>query len=261
MDTFRKAVLLSLLVGMVIVSGGCPRPDPDAIIDGIEFVWCPSGTFDMGCRIALGDCQLAALPRHEVVFSSGFWISKYEITNLEWWAVMGERHGFDDGNNHPVDNVSWNDAQEFVATLNAHRPDTAYRLPSEAQWEYACRAGATTRYYWGDDPDQTEMDDYAWIPLNSGDESHTVGTRLPNAWGIYDMSGNVWEWTQDRFHGSYIGAPDDGSAWEDGDDTRRVVRGGSFYNDEGCRSDFRAGMPVTDRYGDYGLRLVIIPEV
>ncbi len=159
---------------------------------------------------------------------------------------------------YPVGGVTWDDTQEFIAALNAARPGKNFRLPSEAEWEYACRAGTGTHYFWGDDPDKLRMTGYAWVPANSGDSTHPVGQLEPNAWGIYDMCGNVWEWVQDYWHDSYEGAPGDGSAWETPATNRRCARGGSYYNDTGCPSAFRAGSGISpdSRYADYGFRIV-----
>jgi len=147
-----------------------------------------------------------------------------------------------------------------MTAINALRPGLNFRLPSEAEWEYACRAGTTTPYIWGSAPSSAELDKYAWHDGNSGGDTHDVGTRQPNAWGIFDMYGNVWEWVQDSGHPDYNGAPADGSAWEDAGAANRVARGGSFYNGGGCRSAFRAIMDATGIWGDYGFRIVKVPD-
>ncbi|MFM6439528.1 MAG: formylglycine-generating enzyme family protein, partial [Microcystis panniformis] len=135
-----------------------------------------------------------------------------------------------------------------------------YRLPTEAEWEYACRAGTTTRYYFGDDANQ--LGDYAWYDGNSQRTTHPVGQKKPNAWGLYDMSGNVWEWCEDDWHDNYIGAPKDGSAWfikNDNRSHRKCPRGGSWFNNPGnCRSAFRSSNHRRDNdYNDLnGFRVV-----
>jgi formylglycine-generating enzyme required for sulfatase activity len=129
--------------------------------------------------------------------------------------------------------------QEFIKKLNENESTDKYRLPSEAEWEYACRAGTTTRYSFSDD--ESELGKYAWYDDNSEGRTHPVGQKEPNSWGLYDMHGNVWEWVQDEWHVSYDGAPDDGSAWESGDDADRVFRGGCWFNFARlCRSAFRS---------------------
>ena len=149
---------------------------------------------------------------------------------------MGNNPSNFKGEDRPVESVSWKDVQEFVKKLNEKEGTDKYRLPSEAEWEYACRAGTQTRYSFGDD--ESKLNEYAWYDKNSGSETHPVGQKKPNPWGLYDMHGNVWEWVQDRWHGDYNGAPSDGSAWEDGSGSDRVDRGGSWINyARYCRSD------------------------
>jgi formylglycine-generating enzyme required for sulfatase activity len=135
--------------------------------------------------------------------------------------------------------VSWDDSQRFLHALNQRVPGLDLRLPSEAQWEYACRAGSTSP--WCFDGDETGLGEYAWHSANAGRETHPVGQKRPNAWGLYDCHGNVWEWVQDTWHESYEGSPDDGSPWESSQaDANRVIRGGSWYDyARFCRSAYR----------------------
>jgi len=181
-------------------------------------------------------------------------------------------------NNNPVETISWNEVQDFIKKLNKKESTTIYRLPSEAEWEYAARAGTTTQYSFGDG--ESELGEYAWYDENSGSRSpkkgdyfsydkddwlknkwngktHPVGQKNPNLWGLYDMHGNVWEWVQDEWHDSYEGAPTDGSAWEDGSGANRVIRGGSWYYDAGnCRSANRCGDDPGFRGSYLGFRLL-----
>lgn len=134
-----------------------------------------------------------------------------------------------------------------------------YRLPCEAEWEYVCRAGTTTRYSFGDD--ESKLGDYAWYSENSGSETHPVGQKKPNSWGLYDMHGNVLEWCQDKWHDNYNGAPSDGSSWdESGSSSLRVYRGGSWSRNAGdCRSAIRYYDVPDFRYGFLGFRLLKNP--
>ena len=135
-----------------------------------------------------------------------------------------------------------------------------YRLPTEAEWEYACRAGTTTRYYFGDDASQ--LGDYAWYSANSQSKTHPVGQKKPNAWGLYDMSGNVWEWCEDDWHDNYIGAPTDGSAWLINNDNRshlKCLRGGSWFESPNlCRSAYRSGNLPDGVYNFNGFRVACV---
>ena len=263
----KRATLFTAVIIAATTLLGLPGCDtPDTVIDAMQFVWCPPGTYLMGRSPDDPAGYYREEPQHAVTFANGFWISKYEITQDQWEAVMGGSPSHFSGcrygksGNRPVETVTWNDTQTFVAALNALRPGMNFRLPSEAEWEYACRAGTTTPYIWGTAPSDTELDKYAWYDGNSGDDTHDVGTKLPNAWGIHDMYGNVWEWVQDSGHTDYNGAPADGSAWEDPGAVNRIARGGSFYNGTGCRSSFRAMMDGSGAFGDYGFRIVKVPD-
>jgi formylglycine-generating enzyme required for sulfatase activity len=162
--------------------------------------------------------------------------------------------------NLPADNVSWDECQEFCRKLSAQTRETA-RLPTEAEWEYACRAGTTTLYSFGNS--QRRLGEYAWSTENSDLKTHPVGTRKPNGWGLYDMHGNVWEWCEDVFHDGYNGAPNDGSAWvsEGGSTDYRVLRGGSWgFPWWALGSSHRYPGPATpgqDGHGAVGFRVVV----
>ncbi len=220
----------------------------------ITMCWIPPGSFDMGSPEGEQDRYSDEGPVHRVRFAEGFWMSKHEITQGQWEAVMGDNpaHGRGVGDDYPVYYVSWDDIQEFESAL-----ENTFRLPSEAEWEYACRAGTTTRFYWGDDRDYEAIDDYAVYRDNDLDGTANVGTKRPNAWGLYDMSGNVWEWCEDVWHDNYNGAPENGDAWVDGgDQRRRVLRGGSWISrPDNCRSAFRYYSNPGYRYYGIGFRL------
>lgn len=234
------------------------------------FVWVPAGSFDMGRYTNEQDSYETESPQHEVTFENGFWLGKYEVTQAQWQAIMnttpwsGGSYTLSDPNS-PAVYVSWTDCQSFATALNAHITNTAQgaatvRLPSEAEWEYACRAGTTTRFYWGDDPSYTTINNYAWWYGNAYDAmeqyAHIVGLKLPNAWGLYDMSGNVREWCEDVYHSSYTGAPSDGSVWVSPTGSLVVARGGSWFDiGANCRSANRVSGSTSTGNFEVGFRL------
>jgi len=222
---------------------------------GMEFVLIPAGEFEMGSPSAEEDRSVLEGPVHTVKIEKAYYLGKYEVTQKQWREVMGSNPSYFKGDDLPVENMPWIDAQEFVMKLNEKEGTDKYRLPSEAEWEYAARAGTTTRYYFGNDA--SDLGNYEWYFSNSGRRTHSVGQKEPNPWGLYDIHGNVFEWVQDRWHNTYDGAPTDGSAWEDGISPYRVSRGGSCNFDAGiCRSanrNFDAPLP---HRSDTGFRLL-----
>jgi formylglycine-generating enzyme required for sulfatase activity len=214
----------------------------------------PAGKFLMGSSESDSE-----KPPHQVKVNS-FAIGKYPITQAQYQAVMGNNPSYFKNNpQNPVEQVSWNDAQAFCQKLSQITGKT-YRLPTEAEWEYACRAGTTTRYYFGDNDNQ--LGNYAWYYGNSNDTTHPVGQKKPNGWGIYDMSGNVWEWCEDNWHDSYAGAPNDGTAWIDNDNrsqSRKCLRGGSWINyPDSCRSANRVRNYPVNHGSHYGFRVACV---
>jgi formylglycine-generating enzyme required for sulfatase activity len=167
------------------------------------------------------------------------------------------KKAFDEGwgrADRPVINVSWEDATAYAQWLS-ERTGQQYRLPTEAEWEYAARAGSKSAYSFGDDP--SRLGEYAWLSSNSGDKTHPVGKKKPNAWGLYDMHGNVWEWVEDEWHDTYERAPADGSAWVGNKSSvGRVMSGGSWYDSARyCRAAYRSSYSPDFRNGDLGFRL------
>jgi formylglycine-generating enzyme required for sulfatase activity len=221
----------------------------------ITMVWIPPGSFMMGSPGDELGREGDEGPVHRVTFASGFWMGKYELTQQQWTVVMGSNPASDYGvgDNYPVYNVSWNDIQNFESALG-----NEFRLPSESEWEYACRAGTTARFYWGDDPSYIQIGNYAWYDGNSGGSTHLVGQKTANNWNLYDMAGNVLEWCEDRYHYNYNGAPTDGSSWAGGDENYPVLRVGSFANDGRCcrSADRSRNRPI---HIDEGFRLVCNP--
>jgi formylglycine-generating enzyme required for sulfatase activity len=221
----------------------------------MEFLLIFPGEFDMGSSSNEPMRNDNEEPVHHVKISKSFYIGKYEVTQKQWRDVVGSSPSSFKGDNLPVEQVSWNDVQEFIKKLNEKEGSNKYRLPSEAEWEYAARAGTTSRYSFGDD--ESILGDYAWYHSNSGSKTHDVGQKKPNPWGLYDMHGNVWEWVQDNWHGDYNGAPTDGSSWESG--SYRVFRGGGWRNlARRCRSADRNYVDPGSRSHYIGFRLLRI---
>ena len=245
-----KAEFLNLCKAVARLAGKGQQPDPEPVSAPIsstmpfaditprpknarlpfepEMIEIPAGTFQMG-----GNRYKSEQPIHTVTFAKPFKLGKYPVTFAEYDAYA-EQTGCEKPDDEdwgrdqrPVIHVSWQDAVDYASWLS-EMTGKAYRLPSEAEWEYACRAGSTTEFFWGNNI--SEAEEFAWFD----DISHTEGTRpvcqlKPNPNGLYDITGNVWEWVQDDWHDNYQGAPNDGSAWKTGDTLRRVLRGGSIY--------------------------------
>lgn len=213
----------------------------------MEFVWIPSGSFQMG---GLGDRD--EQPVH-LVTVKGFWLGKHEVTQGQYLQVMSKNPSQFRGAYNPVEQVSWEDTQEFIEVMQ-RKTGLAVRLPSEAEWEYACRAGDTCDNY--SDPD-VHLEQSAWFSENSKRKTQPVGQLAANPWGLYDMIGNVWEWTQDCYASNYKDVPVDGSAWEAGDHSRRVTRGGSWASDlSNLRPSVRRYSPIATRNSNIGFRVI-----
>ena len=227
---------------------------PKVSLDDImrNMVYVEGGTFTMGATSEQKKPDDDEKPTHRVSLSS-FYIGKYEVTQALWKAVMGSNPSHWKGDNLPVENVSWNDCQTFLLKLNAMTGKN-FRLPTEAEWEFSARGGNWSRGY--QYSGSNVLSDVAWYYDNSGSKTHNVGTKAPNELGIYDMSGNVWEWCQD-WKGSYIGSaqtnpkgPSSGSY--------RVDRGGSWFNFAwSCRVACRYCHTPDYRYFDLGFRLAL----
>jgi formylglycine-generating enzyme required for sulfatase activity len=220
---------------------------------GMQFVLIPAGTFLMGSG-SEEEGDEDEQPRHQVTISQPFYLQITPVTQGQWQRVMGENPSYfqECGEDCPVENVSWNDAQEFIKKLNRLEKTDRYRLPTEAEWEYACRAGNTQSYCFGDG--EAELGQYAWYADNSQKSTHPVGRLKPNAWGLYDMHGNVYEWCQD-WYGEYpsgpVSDPKGPSAGE-----YRVLRGGSWDGEAGdVRSAYRLRLTPGYRYGHEGFRV------
>lgn len=232
------------------VSGGGNYTD---LTTGMEFVWVEGGCYQMGNIFDDGSSD--EKPAHEVCVD-GFYLGKYEVTQGEWQAVMGYNPSyFKDGDNYPVERVIWNEAQDFIGKLNQFSGRT-FRLPTEAEWEYAARSRGKKEKYSGGD----NIKSVAWYNNNSNSESHPVGTKQPNGLGIYDMSGNVAEWCQDWYSSKYYSNSPRNNPQGPSSSLERVPRGGSWYDIKvDVRSTFRFGLTPDRRYDIIGFRLVMFP--
>lgn len=270
----KKILIISILIISIVLFSGCTDKDntqqPDSNIDdltvesgiqnptfdntiGMEFVLIPAGNFYMGSPSDEEGRLINEGPVHEVQIAKAFYMGKYEVTQEEWIEIMGVSPSLLKDDRLPADSISLNQIQEFITKLNERENTDKYRLPSEAEWEYAARAGTTTRYSFGED--ELELDDYAWYGDNKKG-SHPVGQKLPNQWGLYDMHGNVWEVVQDGFHDNYNNAPLDGSVWETAN-RNFISRGGSWDNDANLlRSASRHKNDPGDRNFLTGFRIV-----
>ena len=215
----------------------------------IEFVLIQPGSFMMG-----SDKWGHEMPIHKVTITKPFYMGKYEVTQEQWQQIMGSNPSKFNGPKNPVEMVSWEDCRNFVVKLKALVSSHRFRLPTEAEWEYACRAGSTREYCFGDNA--SDLRDYAWTLANAGSSSHPVGAKKPNEWGLYDMHGNVWEWCADWYAGGYTaGALIDPLGASCG--TSRALRGGSWgIGAPHLRSARRANYSPGDRYNNCGVRVV-----
>lgn len=230
-------------------------------------VWIPAGEFNMGSPIDEPGRDRDEGPVTRVVIPNGFWMGNCEVTQGEFLAIMGTHPSSARGDtNCPVEKVSWYDAMQYCAQRTQHEELSgklpkgyAYRLPTEVEWEYACRAGTVTRFCYGDDKGEFRLAEYAWFVRNGNSTPHPVGTLKPNAWGLHDMHGNVWEWCLDRWEsilpgGSITNLPITAEG------TLRVARGGSWlYEGKACRSANRDDYSPSNRCGDVGFRVVLAP--
>jgi formylglycine-generating enzyme len=230
------------------------------------FRWCEPGTFLMGSPEDEPERESwdnGNETQHPVTLSRGFWIAETTVTQALWEIFMGDNPSRFKGAERPVERVSWDAAQRFINKLNGMKPELQLCLPTEAQWEYACRAGTTTPFYFGDNISTDQVNYNGNFPYNDGRNSEyreqTVGVKSipPNAWGLYQMHGNVWEWCQDGYATEYPSEPvTDPQGAASG--THRVLRGDSWINDgRACRSALRFHRDPADRNRNFGFRLAL----
>ena len=219
----------------------------------IDMVRVEAGTFTMGATAEMEDPYDDERPTHRVTLTNDYYIGKYEVTQALWQTVMGNNPSKFKGDNLPVEQVSWDDCQDFLSKLNRITGKT-FRLPTEAEWEYAARGGNKSRGY--QYSGSNNPSNVAWYDDNSGDKTHAVGTKQPNELGIYDMSGNVWEWCQDWYETYSSSSQVNPTGANSG--SCRVVRGVSWYNNaRDCRLSLRGSNTPDFRSSNLGLRLVL----
>jgi formylglycine-generating enzyme required for sulfatase activity len=257
-----------------------PEPEPEETVNvspatgktyknsiGMEFIEIPAGEFLMGCSKGDTECSVDEKPQHKVKITKSFYIGRFEVTQGQWKKVMGNNpsHFANCAEECPVEQVSWNDIQDYIGKLCEREKQSPckYRLPTEAEWEYAARAGVSTRsptggskYYWGD----TINDAYLWYVNNSGNATHPVGKKKPNAWELYDMSGNVWEWVGDWYDSSYYKNSPSADPKGGNSGGCRSLRGGSWIGSaKSCRFSYRNFNIPVNRNSYHGFRLVLLP--
>jgi formylglycine-generating enzyme required for sulfatase activity len=234
--------------------GNPPKEFTNAI--GMKLVLIPAGEFMMGSPETEEPHSPNKSPQHKVKITKPFYMGATEVTRAQWKAVMGNNpsSGFL-GNDLPVETVSWDDCQAFLKKMSALEGKTC-RLPTEAEWEYACRAGSTTRFNAGDD--DKVLDSVGWYSGNSERKMHPVGQKKPNAWGLYDMHGNVWEWCQDWYGEDYYKSSPAADPTGPAQGAKRVLRGGCWLDvPRGCRSAGRGMIDPGYRGGNFGFRVVV----
>jgi len=224
-------------------------------LTGMEFIWVPGGCFLMGCGGWSEECAKSELPVHEVCVS-GFWMGKYEVTQGQWKKIMGfNPAGFQTVDSFPVEMVSWQNAKDYAGkfgSLTASKIN--FRLPTESEWEFACRSGGHPELYSGG----RDLNSLGWFDANSSGVSHLVGGMAPNGLGIFDMSGNIWEWCEDIYDPlAYAKHPRNNPLWQKGG-SERVIRGGCWYGSaKAARCTSRWSFPITKTRSDLGFRLVV----
>lgn len=248
---------------------------------GMKLKLIPKGTFSMGSPPSeQGSHDDESL--HQVTITQDYYLSVYEVTQAQYKTITGKNPSYFQGKvierhpqtgrvekeisidsaNYPVEQVTWDDAVDFCKRLSdlpqEKQAGRVYKLPTEAQWEYACRAGSQTAFDFG--PEANSLGNHAWFVMNSNGRTHAVGEKQPNAWGLYDMHGNVWEWCSDWFGDYPKASVSDPAGVKDG--TYRILRGGSWdYAAAYCRSANRNGLGPSSRYNDFGFRVALSSAV
>ena len=265
MITFGKIGLLAVFLALVTSLFTSSRPEkldvnalpPSVAVDlgdgvSMEFILIRPGSFEMGTNTHEPDEGAS----RQVTLTSPYYLGKFEVTQAQWEKITGSNPSHFQGPRHPVENVSWLDCQRFLESLEK-KTGRRFALPTDAQWEYACRAGTKTEYGHGDSP--TELGEYAWYAENSGLTTHPVGERKPNAWGLYDMHGNVYEWCSDWYSEGPYPKKDAKNPRGPSEGRRRILRGGGWiFVADNLRSSDRGFSPPDMRTNEYGFRCVML---
>lgn len=230
---------------------------PDTTINsiGMELVLIPPGSFRMGGDKKLEQAEDHETPRHIVKISQTYFLGKYEVTQIQWSEIMNNNPSEFVDDKRPVERVSWNDVKVFIQKLNTKEETNKYRLPTEAEWEYAARAGSESSYAFGSDT--IMLSQHAWYRKNSGGKTHPVGQLNPNVWGLYDMHGNVHEWCQDWFDRQYYSQSASNAPLGPSTGLAKALRGGDWGSEDWyCRSASRSLSSPDRRSNRLGFRLV-----
>jgi formylglycine-generating enzyme required for sulfatase activity len=232
------------------------RTNHKDLVTGMDFVWVPGGNFQMGSNESENE-----KPIHKVTLR-GYWMAKYELTQSQWQKIMGynpsvfNKMGLCTSSNCPVETISWEDVKTFISKLN-RKSSAKYRLPTEAEWEYACRSGGKDQKFCGGN----NIKSLGWYDVNSGDKTHPVGKKIPNGLGLYDMSGNVWEWVEDKYGKSYYGIKPVRNPKGPIEGFTHVIRGSSWVNKAwNARSAKRKDDRPDHRSFFIGARLVMVSQ-
>jgi formylglycine-generating enzyme required for sulfatase activity len=262
--------VLTLLLILIIISG-CSSSKKSKNANktytnsiGMEFVMIPSGSFFMGADRSVEIGAAYEFPRHNVTITNDFYLGKFEVTQEQWTKIIGTNPSKFKNDLNPVESVSWYDAKIFISKLNALENTTKYRLPTEAEWEYAARSSSTTKYSFSNNIDDLTF--YAWY--YEGDKSpkqplqtHPVGQKQPNKWGLYDMHGNVWEWTEDWYDPEFYSKSPLENPKNYFSSSNITIRGGSWINSaEYLRSSVRYFKTPTTKGDDLGFRVAFDAE-
>ena len=262
LDDVKRLLLLALLPGGLWANTTLTVDLPGGAT--MDFLWIEAGAFRMGSPVSESGRSPNEGPQHQVTISRGFWLGRYEVTQGQWTAVMDSIPWIDstyvvEEPDRPASYVSWDDVQELIRRLNKDAGQAIFRLPSEAEWEYACRAGSATA--WGFGADEAGLDDHAWYRDNTWSAglryAQPVGLLAPNPWGLFDMHGNVWEWCLDGWQREYSDQPETDPLAPSSLDGH-PLRGGSFSSvARQSRSAYRRLDAPDYRSGTFGARLLM----